>query len=79
MVVDNRYAVVGTVNLDYRSMYLHFENGVWMYDVPAVQDITADFLATQEISQEVFLEQTQRLGWLKRFGRALLRLISPLL
>ena len=34
-VVDGRYATVGTVNLDYRSLFLHFEDGVWLCDAPA--------------------------------------------
>ena len=78
-VVDDLYGVVGTINLDYRSLYLHFECGVWIYDHPVVHDIRDDFLETMSQSQEVCLESATRLGWLKRFYRALLRLFAPLL
>lgn len=77
--IDDEYAVVGTVNLDYRSMYLHFEDGVLMYNSPAVIDIRNDFLATQAKSQEVVIEQTRHLSWLKRLYRAVLRVVAPLL
>ncbi len=70
---------MGTINLDYRSLYLHFECGVWIYDHPVVHDIRDDFLETMAQSQEVCLESATRLGWLKRFYRALLRLFAPLL
>ena len=36
-VVDDRYATVGTVNLDYRSLFLHFEDGVWLCDAPCIR------------------------------------------
>ncbi|MCB6567377.1 phospholipase D-like domain-containing protein, partial [Desulfovibrio desulfuricans] len=45
-VCDDKIATVGTINLDYRSLYLHFECGVYMYDVPAIKDIKEDFLKT---------------------------------
>lgn len=43
-VVDDEVAVVGTINLDYRSLYLHFENGVWLYQTPSVLQVRDDFL-----------------------------------
>ena len=78
-LVDGKYAVVGTINLDYRSLYLHFECGVWLYDHPVIADIRRDFLETQKKSQQVLLEETARLGWLKRLWRAVLRLAAPLM
>ena len=79
IVADGRFAVVGTINLDYRSLYLHFECGVWLYDHPVINDVERDFLETQEKSREILLEQTTRLGWLKRLWRAVLRLLAPLM
>ena len=78
-VVDGQYAVVGTINLDYRSLYLHFECGVWIYNHPVIADVKRDFLETQEKSQQVLLEETTRLSWLKRLWRAVLRLLAPLM
>ena len=52
-VSDDCKAVVGTINLDYRSLYLHFENAVYLYDCPCIADIVADFDATRAQSQIV--------------------------
>ncbi len=79
MVTDDACATVGTINLDYRSLYLHFECGVWMHRCPAVHQVREDFLATQALSQEVFLEEATRLSWLKRIWLALLRVFAPLM
>ena len=78
-VADDRYATVGTVNLDYRSMFLHFENGVLLYDTPTVDQIRADFLDTQEKSLEVTLEDCKQVPFLRRLMRDVLRLFAPLL
>ena len=48
MLSDDLHGVVGTINLDYRSLYHHFECGAYLYGVPALADIRSDFLATQE-------------------------------
>lgn len=77
--VDDEYGVVGTVNLDYRSLYLHYECGVWMYRSSSVLDIRNDFLATQELSEPVDWEDATRLGWIKRLYRSILRVIAPLM
>lgn len=47
-VSDDETAVVGTINLDYRSLAHHFENAIWMYKTDIVADIKKDFLDTQE-------------------------------
>jgi cardiolipin synthase len=77
--VDDRYGTVGTVNMDYRSMFLHFEDGVVLYETPSVLDIKDDFLATQARSKAVSLEQCRAIPWYRRFFRALLRVFAPLL
>ena len=78
-VVDDLWATVGTVNLDYRSMFLHFENGVLLYDTPSVKDIRDDFLDTQGKSLPVTLEDCHAVSPLHRLFRDLLRLFAPLL
>lgn len=77
--VDDRFGTVGTVNMDYRSMYLHFENGVILYDDPSVLDIKQDLLATQEMSHQVTLEECRNISLRRRVLRALLRVFAPLL
>lgn len=77
-VVDDQFATVGTVNLDYRSLYLHFECGVWMAGCPAIADVREDFLATQAQSLAVPLQAAQEFSRHKRFYHALLRAFAPL-
>lgn len=52
-LVDDAYAMLGTINLDYRSLVHHFENGVWMYKCEAVKELKADMVDTLEKSIEV--------------------------
>lgn len=76
--VDDRYGTVGSINLDYRSMFLHFEDGVWLCNDPTVLEIKADFLATQARSQAVTLEQCRGHSWPRKFLRSILRVVAPL-
>ena len=78
-VVDDDYAVVGTINLDYRSLYLHFECAVWMYQTPSVAQVRDDFFKTQQISQEITLEERRSLSFPRRLGRSVLRVFAPLM
>ena len=78
-VCDDREAVVGTINLDYRSLYHHFECAVWMHSVDAVADIEEDFQKTRErctLATEELLEKdppgTKWLGFLLKFLAPLL-------
>lgn len=78
-VCDDKYGVVGTVNLDYRSLYLHLECGVWLYNTQCVAALRDDFLATQAVSREVTLEWCRQQPWSKKLGASILRLFAPLM
>lgn len=78
-ISDDKYGVVGTINLDYRSLYLHFECGVWMYESKCIEDIKKDFLETIEISHEVTLENKPRIPILVLAMRSFLKALSPLM
>ena len=78
MVVDDRYAVVGTINLDYRSLVHHFEDGLWMYNTPTVTDIKGEFLKTVSVSDEID-ESEARLTVFEKLVKILIRLFAPLL
>ena len=79
MLADDQVATCGTINLDYRSLYLHFENGCILYRCPALTDIAADFERTFAQSTEVTSRYAdERLGPLK-LGRRILRLLAPLM
>ncbi|MBE6999880.1 MAG: cardiolipin synthase, partial [Ruminococcaceae bacterium] len=76
-VADDVAATVGTVNLDYRSLYLHFENGVFLYNTPSVAEAKTDFLKTLADSEEVTLRNLRTDVFHKQLEN-LLKLLSPL-
>lgn len=78
-VCDGEIATVGTANLDYRSMYLQFECGLWMCGSKCISDIKDDILATMEKSHEITLEECKNTPLTTRFLQALLRPFTPLL
>ncbi len=78
-VVDGVYATVGTINLDYRSLFLHFECGIWMYKTPSVLEVYEDHMQTEAASQLITLEEANDIKWTTRLGRATLAVFSPLL
>ena len=77
--VDDQYATVGSINMDYRSMFLHFEDGVWLCGDPTVLDVKRDFLETQAISEEITLEAVRRHPWPRQLLRSILRMFAPLM
>lgn len=76
-VCDDKYATVGTVNLDFRSLYLHFECGVWMYKCPTVADIKEDMSCIFEESRPISAD-TCHVGLAKRLLRGIIELFAPL-
>lgn len=77
LVSDDLYALVGTINLDYRSLVHHFEDAVWIYSSPTVCDIRRDFMDTVAESHHITAEEA-RLGPLEWIVRCLIRLFAPL-
>lgn len=78
-VVDDLYGVVGTINMDYRSLYLHFENAVWMYRTESIQEMKRDFAETLKLCQEISLKDCRPSQWYLRLLRFVLRVFSPFL
>ncbi len=78
-ISDDEYGVVGSVNLDYRSMFLQFECGVWMYGSSSIGDIKQDFESTLEISRQVTLEDYKSIKWYKALAGSFLRIFAPLM
>ena len=72
-------ATVGTINFDYRSLYLHFECGVWMFNSRVIYEIKEDYMLTLAKCDEVTLEEIWKTSKTKMFGQSLLRLVAPLL
>lgn len=78
VVADDLYASVGSCNLDYRSFYLQFENGVWLCGSPAVFSVRDDFLQTMEVCQEITLDDCRTRSLPKRVLQAIYRIFAPL-
>ncbi|HQP24720.1 MAG TPA: cardiolipin synthase [Smithellaceae bacterium] len=76
---DDIHAVTGSINMDYRSFYLHFENGVSIYGAPVLQEIKSDMLAIFMVSEEISLEQWERRPYRVKILQSFLRLFIPLL
>ncbi len=77
-VVDDEYATVGSINLDYRSLYLHFECGVWLYHTQSILPVKNDFLNALLFCHQYTMEDYKKTHWFQRFIRAFLRIIAPL-
>ncbi|MCI9427338.1 MAG: cardiolipin synthase [Eubacterium sp.] len=78
-VCDDKVATVGTVNLDYRSLYLHFECGVFMYRSQAVLQVKQDALDTIRKCKKITLAFCQNRNVFITMAQSILRLFSPLL
>ncbi len=78
VVVDNKCGVIGTINFDYRSLFLHFECAVWLYGTAAVQAMHADFLTTEAMCEEITLEIAQKWPKTQKAASVALRLFAPL-
>ena len=78
VVCDDQYATVGTINFDYRSLYLHFENGIWMYNTKSVLKVKEDILSTIEKCEEIH-EGYLKHGLFRDLVRAVLKLLAPLM
>lgn len=78
-ICDGKYATVGSVNLDYRSLYYHFECGCFMYDVPAVKNIEQDFVDTLANSEILTQEGYKKIPAIQRGIGRFLKICSPLM
>lgn len=78
MICDGEAATVGTINLDYRSLYHHFENGTLMYHTDSIADIRRDFDETMAQCEEVTEKYRDRKQML-RISQCIWRMFAPLL
>ena len=78
-VVDDEYATIGTINLDYRSLYLHFECGVWLYACSTILRVKKDFTSTLKECREIKLKNLGKLTWFNTLKRQILKAFAPLM
>ncbi len=78
-VCDDKYAVVGTINMDYRSLYFHFECAAFICGGTVIDDIKSDFLDTLAKSQEVSLAECMAKSPSIKLIYRILRIFAPLM
>ena len=78
-ICDGEIAVIGTSNLDYRSLYHHFENNVLLFGCNAVEDIARDFESLFPQCEEVTDKYRTGSGAALRLWQCILRLFAPLM
>ena len=78
MIVDDRFAAVGTINLDYRSLVHHYENAILLYKTESIADIGKDFEEIFEKSQEIFSD-TINPTWYQMMIKEVTQLFAPML
>ena len=76
---DGKEAVVGTINLDYRSLYHHFECATYMHGTDCIADIEADFRDMFSKSRQVTPETVRKEKWTMKLAGVLLKAAAPLL
>lgn len=77
---DDKRAVVGTINFDYRSLYLHFEDAAFMQDTACIPDIKEDFDDLfKNKCHRITYDDVRRLSFASRFMSVILRIFAPLL
>lgn len=77
-VSDDDIACVGTINIDYRSLFLHFECGTLLVNSSTIKDIKDDFICMTDISREI-TSKAGNLKFLETLYAAILRVFSPIL
>lgn len=78
-ISDDKLGTIGTVNLDYRSLYLHFECGMLLYNTSCLMDMKEDFINTLHVCHEVTLDECNHEKWYVRITRSILKVFAPLM
>lgn len=78
-VCDDSMATVGTINLDYRSLYLHFECGVFFFKSKAVFQLKDDYMSMLSYCKEITMRDCLNVGWFKRLLQSIFKMLAPLL
>ena len=78
-VSDDLTAVVGTINLDYRSLCHHFECAAYLYHSPAVAAVESDFQKTLEVCRPILLEDLRKEKFSRKCNGYLLKWLAPLM
>jgi len=77
--VDDEYGVVGTINMDYRSLFMHFECAVWLYRDNSISTMKEDFLKTLEVCRQITTEDVNNIKWYHSLLYSIFRIFAPLM
>ena len=78
VILNEHSVIVGTVNMDYRSFYLHYENGVWIYDAGFLYQVERDVQETIGVSHEVSLEEWKSRPTQRKLAQFVLKVFDSL-
>ncbi len=78
IIVDNKYAFIGTINMDYRSLFLHYECGALVIDSKEIYEMCADFLDTLNDSELVSYEVWKKRPTYQKLIAFILNLFAPM-
>ncbi len=78
VIINEHSAIAGTVNMDYRSFYLHYENGVWVYDREFVSAVEQDIIETIGVSHEVLLSEWKARPLRRKISQYILKVFDSL-
>lgn len=78
-VSDTKEAVVGTINLDYRSLYHHFECATYLYQTDCISEIEKDFQETLTKCRQVSMETVKKEKWKVKMTGYLMKVAAPLM
>lgn len=76
LVADGEIALLGTINMDYRSFQLHYECGAAFYGAPVIADVVADMKGIMERSSAVDAEKWAKRSWFRKMAEKVLRVFS---
>lgn len=79
IICDEKVAMIGTSNLDFRSLYMHLENNLWLNDPNTIKDMSEYFRETLNYSKQITKEAIKKRNIIYRVFQAVLRTFSPLL
>ena len=79
ILIDEEVGIVGTSNLDFRSLYLHFENNILLYNTKSLLDMTNYFKETLSVCSLVTKKDLKKQNIFYRILQSLLKGFAPLL
>ena len=78
IIIDGKYAFIGTVNMDYRSMYLHYECGALLINDNSILEMRKDYLKAIEKSENITYEKWRKRPWYQKFAAFILNIFAPM-